>query len=437
MASIKIPPPGQKSKKIIEMDHKYLCNSTKVSPFVAELGKKSTITDIDGNNYIDFTSGISVANIGYQHPQLKSAIIKQLNKLIHFASQDFYNEKQVELAKLLTEISPGKFDKKVFFSNSGTESVEAALKLARSNRKCQQVIAFIGAFHGRTLGALALTASKPIHRRDFMPLLSNVAHVPYGNCYHCKFESPRDCGMYCADFIEDNLFKTFIPPEQVAAIVVEPIQGEGGIIVPPDGFHQRIREICNNHQVPLIVDEIQTGLGRTGKMFAIEHWNVKPDIITLAKSLGGGIPIGATIFNAKFDFKEPGIHSNTFGGNLLACAAGTETIKIIQREKLVENSAKMGEFFMKRLKEFETQFESIGQVRGLGLMMGMEFVKDKNTKLPAPEIPKRIIKIALKNGLILLPAGFSVIRIMPPLIIDEELATAGLNILEDAIKQSL
>jgi len=432
---MKNPPPGPKSKKVIEMDQKYLCNATKVSPVVAEFGNKCIITDIDGNNYIDFTSGISVANIGYQHPRLKAAIEKQLNKLIHFAGQDFYNENQTKLAKLLTEVSPGKFEKKVFLSNSGTESVEAALKLARSSRKCLQVIAFIGGFHGRTMGSLALTASKPIHRRDFMPLLSNVTHVPFGNCYRCKFENPEDCGLYCADYIEANLFKTFIPPEKVAAIIAEPIQGEGGIIVPPDGFHQRIREICDDHQVPLIIDEIQAGLGRTGKMFAIEHWNVEPDIITIAKSLGGGIPIGATIVNSQYDFQESGIHSNTFGGNLLACAAAYEVINILKEEKLIENSAKMGEFFMKRLKEFEEKYEPIGQVRGKGLMMGMEFVKDRKSKTPAPEIPQKIMRLALSKGLILLPAGFSVVRIMPPLNIDNELATEGLNILDEVLKQ--
>ncbi len=436
MPLIKIPPPGPKSKKIIEMDQKYLCNSTKVSPIVAEIGKKCILIDIDGNEYLDFTSGISVANIGYQHPRLKAAIKKQLDKLIHFAPQDFYNETQVKLAKILCEISPGTFDKKVFFSNSGTESVEAALKLARAQRNCLHVIAFIGAFHGRTMGSLALTASKPIHRREFLPLLSNVTHVPYGNCYHCKFESPSECGFYCADYIEDVIFRTFLPPDKVAAIITEPIQGEGGMVVPPEGFHENIRKICDEHQVPLVMDEVQAGLGRTGKMFAIEHWNVVPDIITIAKSLGSGVPIGATIFNSKYNFDESGMHSNTFGGNPLACAAAFETIKILQEEKLVENSAKMGKFFMKRLKEFENDYEPIGQVRGKGLMMGIEFVKDKKLKTPDLELPKKIMSAALKKGLILLPAGVSVIRIMPPLNIDEELATEGLNILDEVLKES-
>ncbi|MFX0136598.1 MAG: acetyl ornithine aminotransferase family protein [Candidatus Hodarchaeota archaeon] len=390
---------------------------------------------IDGNEYLDFTSGISVANIGYQHPRLKAAIKNQLDKLIHFAPQDFYNETQVKLAKTLCEISPGTMDKKVFFSNSGTESVEAALKLARAHRNCLQIIAFIGGFHGRTMGSLALTASKPIHRREFLPLLSNVTHVPYGNCYHCKFESPSECGFYCADYIEDVIFRTFLPSDKVAAIIAEPIQGEGGMVVPPDGFHEDIRKICDEHQVPLVMDEVQSGLGRTGKMFAIEHWNVVPDIITIAKSLGSGVPIGATICNSKYDFEESGMHSNTFGGNPLACAAAYETIKILQEEKLIENSARMGKFFMKRLKEFEDDYEPIGQVRGKGLMMGIEFVKDKKLKTPDLELPKKIMSEALKKGLILLPAGVSVIRIMPPLNIDEELATEGLNILDEVLKQ--
>ncbi len=435
MVSIKTPPPGPKAKKIIEMDQKYIANSTKVSPVVAEFGNKCLITDVDGNTYIDFTSGVSVANIGYQHPRLKDAIKNQLDKLIHFAPQDFYNETQVKLAKLLCEISPGQFSKKVFFSNSGTESVEAALKLARAARDVLHVIAFIGAFHGRTMGALALTASKTIHRREFLPLLSNVTHVPYGNCYHCKLEGPKQCGLYCAEYIESVIFKTFLPPDRVAAIIIEPIQGEGGMVVPPDGFHQRIRQICDDHDVPLIMDEIQAGLGRTGKMFAIEHWNVVPDIITISKSLGGGIPIGATIFKSKYDFEEAGMHSNTFGGNPLACAAAIEVIKILQEDKLIENSARMGEFFMKRLKEFENQYEPIGQVRGKGLMMGIEFVKDLELKTPYPEMPKEILKESLKRGLILLPAGASVVRIMPPLNIDEELATEGLNILDEVLKQ--
>lgn len=436
MSSIKKIPPGPRAKKIIEMDNKYLSNSTKVSSIVAESGNGCIINDCDGNQFIDFASGISVSNLGYGNARLIAAVKNQLEKLIHFAAQDFYNEKQVQLAKLLCEITPGGFEKKVFFSSSGTESIEAALKLTRSARQCHQIIAFIGAFHGRTMGSLALTASRPIHRRDFMPLLSGVTHAPFGYCYRCKLKSPEECGLYCADYIENNLFKTFIPPEKVAAVIAEPIQGENGIIVPPAGFFERIREICDTYQVPLIMDEIQSGLGRAGKLFAIEHWNVVPDIICLAKSLGPGVPIGATIFNSEFDFKEPGIHSNTFGGNLLACVAAIETINIIKEKRLVENSARLGNFVMKHLKEFENRYDIVGEVRGKGLFIGIEFVKDKKSKEPAPDITQNIIEKSLKKGLILLPAGTSVIRIMPPLIINEALAAEGINILEEIIKKA-
>lgn len=430
---IKTELPGPEARKIIEEDHKHQITSTKVSPIVGKIGRGVTIEDVDGNVFIDFAAGVSVMNLGYSHPRIIKVIQEQAKDLIHFAGHDFYNEKQTEYAKLLCELAPGRnCEKKMFFSNSGTESVEAAAKIARWNRKTLTIISFIGAFHGRTMGSLALTASKPVHQRRFLPNIGSV-HVPYAYCYRCKLEYPS-CQVWCADYIKEMCFETFLPPEEVAAIIVEPIQGEGGYVVPPPEFLPKIRKICKDFDLLLIADEVQSGFGRTGKLWGVDHYNIEPDITCCAKSIAAGIPMGATIAREELDFPESGHHSNTYGGNLLACAAAIESLKIIEEEKLIENAARMGDHIVKRLREMQEKFEIIGDVRGQGLMIGVELVKDRRTKKPAKKEAQQFVVESCKRGLILLPCGKSVVRLIPPLIIDETTADTGLDIIEEVFK---
>ena len=436
--NIKTSIPGSNAKKIIEKDNKYIATSTKCSPIVAEYGKGVIIEDVDGNVFLDFASGVGTLNVGHCHPRIVNAVKKQVEKLMHFAGTDFYYKIQVDLAEKLCEITPGDFAKKVFYTNSGTESVECALKIAKWQKQRHQFIAFIGAFHGRTLGSLSLTASKPVHRERFFPTMPGVTHVPYAYCYRCPYNlSYPDCDIWCAKAIEELYFERFVPPGEVAALFVEPVQGEGGYIVPPKEFIKELRKITEKHDIILVDDEVQAGFGRTGKMFGIEHFDVTPDIITMAKALGTGLPIGAVVYNANLDFGTQGAHSNTFGGNLVACAAALENINVIQEEKLVERSAKMGEFFKKRLLELYEKYENIGDVRGLGLMQATEFVKDRKTKEYAVKLRDRIVENAYKKGLILLPCGKSSIRYIPPLVITEDQLNSGIDVLEESIKESL
>ncbi|MEM3397174.1 MAG: acetyl ornithine aminotransferase family protein [Thermoplasmata archaeon] len=430
-------PPGKKAKKIVEEDTKYLATSTKTSPVVAAKAKNAILEDVDGNVYIDFSAGIGVLNLGHCHPAIVEAIKTQSEKLMHFAGTDFYYEIQVELAKKLCEITPGKFAKKVFYTNSGAESNEAAIKLARWSTQRKQFMAFISAFHGRTMGALALTASKPVHRDRYFPMMPGVNHIPYAYCYRCRYklEYPS-CDIWCAKILDEVYFDTFIPPEEVAGIFAEPVQGEGGYIVPPKEFLPEIKKIAEKHKILFIDDEVQAGFGRTGKMFAIEHFGVVPDIVSIAKAMGSGIPIGAIVFNAKYDWGVEGAHSNTYGGNLVSCAAAIATIDVIQKEKLTARAEKLGKSMSKRLNEMKEKYELIGDVRGLGLMQATEFVKNRKTKEYAKKERDRIVELAYKRGLILLPCGKSGIRYIPPLTIEEEYLEKGLDVLESCIKDA-
>ncbi|MHA1146216.1 MAG: acetyl ornithine aminotransferase family protein [Candidatus Helarchaeota archaeon] len=436
--SMKIPDiktelPGPKTREIVATDKKYLITSTKVVEIVGKIGRGCTIEDVDGNIFLDFAAGVSVMNLGYSHPRIIKTIQEQAEKLIHFAGHDWYNEAQVEYAQLLCELAPGRnCEKKMFFSNSGTESVEAAAKIARWNRKALTIISFIGAFHGRTMGSLALTASKPVHQKRFLPNIGGV-HVPYAYCYRCKLEYPS-CGVWCADYIKEVCFETFLPPEEVAAIILEPIQGEGGYIVPPPEFLPKIRKICDDFGILLIADEVQSGFGRTGKLWGVDHYGIEPEITCCAKSIAAGVPMGATVAREELDFPEKGHHSNTYGGNLLACAAAIESLKIIQEENLVENAARQGDHILKRLREMQEKYEIIGDVRGQGLMIGIELVKDPETKKPAKEETAKFVYECYKRGLIILSCGKSVIRLIPPLIIDEKTSDIGLDIIEDSMK---
>jgi len=431
--NIVVPPPGPKAKEIIERDTKYLATSTKTSPLVAERGEGALLQDVDGNLYIDFTSGIGVLNTGFSHPEIVKAVKEQVEKLVHFAGTDFYYRVQVDLAEKLTQITPGDYEKKVFFTNSGTESVEAAIKLTRWSTQRKRFIAFLGAFHGRTMGSLSLTASKTVHRARFFPTMEGVTHIPYAYCYRCPYRQEYpSCGMYCAKILEELYFETAVPPEEVAAIFVEPVQGEGGYIVPPKEFIPELKRIAERHGILLVDDEVQAGFGRTGKFFAVEHYGVVPDVITTAKALGSGYPIGAIIFRKELDFGVQGAHSNTYGGNLVASTAALKTIEVIEKERLVERSRRLGELMRKRLMEMQEKHELIGDVRGLGLMQATELVKDRRTKEYAPKEREMVVEEALKRGLILLPAGRSAIRYIPPLVIEEEHLNAGLDVLDEA-----
>ncbi len=435
---------GSNAKKWIEEHHRYVATSThdpEHLPLVIERGEGVWLYDVDGNRYLDFSSAISVNNLGYPtHPEVKKAIIEQLEKLAHAAGTDFYNPYQVMLAKKLVEISPGGFEKRVFFSNSGTEANEAALKLVRQATGRKFFIAFIGAFHGRSLGSLALTASKPVHKELFFPWMPGVIHIPYPNPYRNPwnidgYEEPVELVNRVLDYLEEYVLEKYVPAEEVAAVFAEPIQGEGGYVVPPKEFFPMLKKVLDKHGIYLVDDEVQMGLGRTGKMFAIQHFNIEPDVISLAKALGGGaIPIGATIFRKELDFKKPGRHSNTFGGHALASIAALKTVEVI--EKILPNIARLEPLFREKVLTWRDKYEFIGDARGLGLAWAIEIVKDKRSKKPDPGRRGKILLNALKKGLVLLGCGKSSIRIIPPLIISEEEAKTGLDILEEAIKEA-
>ncbi len=435
--------PGPRARAIIERHHKSVATTTndpKFMPLVIERGEGVWIWDVDGNVYLDFATGIGVNNAGIRHPEVQRAIEEQLNKIWHAAGTDFYIEKQVELAEKLGQITPGNFQKKTFLSNSGAESNEAAMKLARWSTQRKLFIGFIGAFHGRTLGVLSVTASKTTQHARFFPTMPGVYHAPYPNPYRNPwhidgYENPDELVSRTIEFIEEYMLNKYVPPEEVAAFMFEPIQGEGGYVIPPKNFFRELKKLADKYGILLIDDEVQMGMGRTGKMFAIEHFGVVPDILTLAKSLGGGIPIGATVYRSDLDFGTPGAHSNTFGGNAVACAAALATINVVQRS--LDNVAKLEKIFRERLNEMKERYANIGDVRGIGLAWGIEFVKDRKTKEYAKAERDNIVLEALKRGLVMLPCGASTIRIIPALIMTEEQAKIGLDILEQAIKAVL
>jgi 4-aminobutyrate aminotransferase len=434
---IKVTPPGPKAREVIERDRKFLATSTKTSPIVARRATGSVVEDVDGNTYIDFSCGISVVNVGHSHPKVVEAVRKQAGEFFHFAGTDFYYDIQVRLAERLAGLAPGRHAKKVFFSNSGAEAVEAAIKIAKWNTRRGMFIAFLGAFHGRTMGALSLTASKRVQKERFFPTMPGVVHVPYAYCYRCPYKlTYPSCDLYCANIIEDLYMKEEVPPADTAAIFVEPVQGEGGYIVPPKGWLPRIAKIAKDNGLLLVADEVQTGFGRTGRMFACEHEKVVPDIMTIAKAMGSGIPVGAAIFDAKLDFGVQGAHSNTYGGNPLACASCLATLDVIETDGLVANSERLGKRMAKRLDAMADKFEVIGDHRGLGLMRVTEFVADRKSKKPDPKVRNAIVKDAYEHGVIVLPCGESGIRYIPPLNIPDDLLETGLDIIEECIRRA-
>ncbi|MGZ3514093.1 MAG: acetyl ornithine aminotransferase family protein [Thermodesulfobacteriota bacterium] len=429
--------PGPEAKKVLRKDQRFVSQSyTRAYPLVAKRARGVWVEDEDGNRFLDFTSGIAVCNTGHCHPRVVEAIRRQAGELIHMSGSDFYYGLQSSLAARLSEITPGSREKKVFFGNSGAEAVEAALKLARYHTKRPQTLAFLGAFHGRTMGALSLTASKAIHEKGFSPLLPGVTHVPYAYCYRCPYHHRphAGCSAACVDWIRDDLFKRSIPPEEVAAIFVEPIQGEGGYVVPPPEFHQKLYELAKAFGILFVDDEVQSGMGRTGKMMAIEHWGVVPDIIALAKGIASGMPLGATVSQSEVMDWVPGSHASTFGGNPISCRAALTTIELLE-EGLIENAARIGAYIMDKLRGLQNQFHLIGDVRGKGLMIGIELVKDRETKEKAIEERGKIIRACFGKGLLILGAGENVIRFSPPLIMTQREADTGLTIFEEVLKK--
>jgi 4-aminobutyrate aminotransferase len=426
--------PGPKARALIERDRQVVSPSyVRDYEFVMSHGRGAEAWDVDGNRFVDFAAGIAVCSTGHSHPAVVAAIQKAAERFLHISS-DYWHEGQVRVAEVMRELAPVKGDAVSFFANSGAEAVEAALKLARYVTGRGRYIAFLGGFHGRTMGALSFTASQYTQQRRYFPTLPGVTHVPYPNSYRPLFAG-TDQGRAVISYIE-QLLERNVPADEVAAILVEPIQGEGGYLVPPDGFLAALRELCDRHGILLIFDEVQAGIGRTGKMFASQHWDVKPDIMTLAKGIGSGLPIGLTVASKPImDKWAPGAHANTFGGNPLCCAAALATLELVKNE-YAENARRVGERMLARLAELAKTNEFIGDVRGRGLMIGVEFVKTRSTKEPAKEFATKVVHRAFQNGLLLLECGVSGIRLIPPLMISEALADEGLALLERSMQEA-
>lgn len=431
-----VTPPGRKSIELMKLSEKYVPKAVyNVTPIFAAESEGALIKDVDGNEYIDFATGISCLNVGHRNPAVMQAIEEQAQKYLHLCYHITPYEPYVKLAEKLAELAPGRSDKKVVLVNSGAEAVENAVKVARKYTGRPTVIAFEYAFHGRTRLAMSLTGSVHPYKYGFGPRDSAVHRTPYAYCYRCSFglEYPT-CGMRCVEYIRDTL-AVHLSPDEVAAIIAEPIQGEGGFIVPPKKFISGLREICNENSILLIADEVQSGMGRTGRMFAIEHFDVVPEIIAIAKSLGGGLPIAATVGREEImDSVQVGGLGGTFGGNPLSCVAALQTIeKVLQ---FLKNATRLGERLMRRLREMHEKYAIIGDVRGIGLMIGVELVTDRKTKNPAREERNQILNECLKNGLIIIGAGpyKNVIRFLPSLNIDTGLLDKGLDIFENAIE---
>lgn len=434
---IVVTPPGPKARELIRGDESYLSKSmVRWYPLAAESGSGCIVRDVDGNEFIDFNSGLAVLNVGHSHPKVVSAITEQAKKLIHYSYTDFYYRPIVDLGAELVKISPGTFTKRVFFCNSGAEAIEAAMKMSKWHTRNSLFLAYTGAFHGRTLGAVSLTASKPVQRRHFFPLVPGVTHVPYPYCYRCPFHlTYPECGLWCVDFIDEEILSKYIPPEDVAAMFVEPIQGEGGYVVPPEDYFTRLRKILDKYNIIMIDDEVQSGVGRTGKWFAIEHFSIVPDAVCVAKAIGSGLPIGALVSKDELMDWEGGSHASTFGGNPVACAAGLAVIETIREERLLENATRQGAHLMNRLKEIQRNCSILGDVRGKGLMIGAEIVKDLETRKPAPELAQEIMTKCFKRGLAIITSGKSTMRFVPPLVITRELVDAGLDVFEGVVKE--
>jgi 4-aminobutyrate aminotransferase len=432
------PLPGRRARAIIERDAKSVSPSyTRCYPLVAARGEGAMVEDVDGNRFLDFNAGIAVVAAGHCHPRVVEAIQRQAARLIHMSGTDFYYEELVALAEKLSEIAPGTGQRRVSFGNSGAEAVEGCLKLARYATGREKIIAFYGSFHGRTMGALSLTARKAVQRAGFGPLVPGIVHAPYPYCYRCPFgKTPDGCAVECVKFIEETVLKTVAPAGETAAIILEPVQGEGGYIVPPRKFFDEIARVAKQNGILLIFDEVQSGMGRTGKMWAAEHFDAVPDIMAVAKGIASGMPLGATVAWADLMNWPPGAHASTFGGNPVSCAAALATIALLE-ESLVENAARMGEYLMDRLRDWPARFPEVGEVRGLGLMIGIELIRDRETREKNPRLRDRIVELAFERGLLILGAGDNSLRLSPPLVINREQCDFALDTLEECLRTAV
>ncbi len=429
--------PGPKAKEIVERDHKVVSLSyTRDYPLVAKSGLGAMVEDVDGNTFLDFAAGIAVVATGHCHPQVVAAIQKQASELIHMSGTDFYYSGMVEFAEKLASIAPGKDEKRVYFGNSGTETIEAAMKLARYHTKRDNFIAFYGCFHGRTIGSLSLTASKAVQHKRFGSLLGGVFHAPYPNTYRGAYGvRPENAAADALAHIETVLFKHVVDPEDVAAIFVEPIQGEGGYVAAPAEFLKGLERLCRKYGILLVADEVQSGMGRTGKWWASDHAGIEPDIICTAKGIASGMPLGAVIAKASVMDWTPGAHASTFGGNPVSIAAALATFDVLERSAIA-NAARMGEFIFRLTGDWRERHKSVGDIRGKGLMIGIEFVRDQKTKERAPDLRNQVIESAFQKGLLVLGAGENSLRLAPPLIIDEEQAEFAVRTLDACISEA-
>ena len=433
---IVVPPPGPQARALIARDKAVTAPCyLKEYPLAIARGQGAMVEDVDGNRFLDCMAGIAVSSTGYSHPEVIRAIQEQAGRFLHICGGDFYYEGMAALCERLVGITPGPGPKRVFLTNSGTEAVEGAMKLARYATGRTAFLAFKGSFHGRTYGALSLTSSKARQHAGFGPLLPDVHHVAYGYCYRCEYgKTFPSCGIFCVDVIEQDLFARHLDPKDVAAVFVEPLQGEGGYILPPPGWLAALRELCDRHGILLVIDEVQSGIGRTGKMFACEHSGVAPDILLTAKGLGSGMPIGAIIAREAISTWESGAHGSTFGGNPVCCAAALATLEIVQRE-LIANARARGEQLTEGLRRLAERHACIGDVRGLGLMQGIEFVTDRATREPATELAHRLELMAFGKGLLVLAAGRNALRLAPPLVVDQEDIAIALEILDQCLHE--
>ncbi len=433
---IRTPLPGPRAKAIIDRDHSVVSPSyTRSYPLVIARGSGAMVEDVDGNVFLDCAAGIAVNSTGHSHPDVVRAITDQAQKFLHMSGTDFYYEPQVRLAEELAAVVPITGGVRSFFGNSGTEAVEACLKLSRYTTGRMNVIAFLGGFHGRSMGALSLTASKALQRRGFGPMLPGVYHAPYPDCYRCPLGlKAENCQAECLGYLEDQIFVHLVSPDEVAAVIVEPIQGEGGYVVAPDQFLQRLRALASAHDILLVADEVQSGMGRSGKMFAMEFSRVEPDMMAMAKGIASGLPLGVAVARSGLMAWPPGSHASTFGGNPVSCAAALATLKLL-KDRLIANAADVGGYLMDGLNALMAKHPLIGDVRGRGLMVGVELVRDRQTKERAIEERDAAVNGAFARGLLLLGAGKNAIRFSPPLVITRAQADIAVRIFDDTLTE--
>jgi 4-aminobutyrate aminotransferase len=431
---IVVPPPGPRAQEVVRRDEAWTSSCyIKEYPLVVARGRGPMVEDVDGNRFLDFMAGIAVCSTGYGHPKVVAAVKDAADRFLHICGSDFYYEGMAALCERLARLAPGSSKKRVFLTNSGTEATEGAIKLARYATRRTAIIAFRGAFHGRSTGAVSLTSSKARQHAGFGPLLPDVHHVPFAYRYRCQWcATEAQCTRGCLDAIEKELFVRHLDPHDVAAIFVEPIQGEGGYIVPPPGYLRGLRDICDRYGILLVADEVQSGVGRTGKMWACDHEGVEPDILLTAKGLGSGMPIGAIVAKESVSTWESGSHGSTFGGNPVCCAAALATLDLVE-DGLMANAVTMGARLRTGMESLAARHDCIGEVRGVGLMVGVEFVKDRRTREPAPDVVGKLVQGAFHRGLLLLGAGKSTLRLAPPLVVDEYDVDTALGMIDEEL----